>query len=69
MATTKATVRRILPVIPQGRIGNKNILNRRPRNIPLKIKKVLPQTKKVEVKKNDAVFRRMNVRRKSIYIS
>ena len=39
MIRTKATVRRLLPAAHQGRIGNKNILNKRERNIPFKIKK------------------------------
>ena len=37
MVRTKATVTRLPPQIPEGRIGNENILNRGPRNIPFKI--------------------------------
>ena len=51
MARTKATSRRQLPAIPQGQIGNKNILSRRKRNKPFKIKKLLLQSKFVTVKK------------------
>ena len=36
---------------PPGRIGNKNILDTRPRNVPFKMKKLLLQSKVVEVKK------------------
>ena len=50
MARTKATVRRLPPVILQGWIGNKNILNRRPRIILFKIKKLLSQSKVITVK-------------------
>ena len=38
-------------VNPPGRIGNKKIVNRRPKNVPFKIKMLLPQSKVVEVKK------------------
>ena len=50
MARTKATVRKPPTFVPapEQRIGNKNILNRRLRNAP--IKKLLPQTKQVKVK-------------------
>ena len=51
MARTKATVRR-MPVTVPARIGNKNILNRRLRVLPFKIKKILPEIKTVLVKKN-----------------
>ena len=56
MARTKATVRRLprptfIPA-PGQRIGNENILNRRLRNTPFKIKKLMSETKQVEVKKN-----------------
>ena len=52
MARTKATVRKPPTFVPapEQRIGNKNILNRRLRNAPFKIKKLLPQTKQVKVK-------------------
>ena len=53
MARTKATVRRLPQVVvnPPGRIGNKNILNRRPINILFKTKKLLSESKVVKVKK------------------
>ena len=38
-------------VNPPGLIDNKKIVNRRPKNIPFKIKMLLPQSKVVEVKK------------------
>ena len=69
MARTKATVRRIpLAVIPQ-RIGNKNILNRRLRNMSFRLIQILPEMKKVAVKKTGQVIRQMNVRRKATYFS
>ena len=61
MTRTKATVTRIPPVLLQDRIDNKNILNRRVRNIPFKIKKHLPNNESVEVEKNDRVVRKMRV--------
>ena len=64
MARTKATVRR-MPVIMPARIGNKNLLNRRLRVIPIKIKRILVEIKKVSVKKKGQTVREMNVRRKS----
>lgn len=50
MAKTKATVRRLgtpsfVPT-PGQRIGNKNILNRRLRNVPFKLKNSLAWTKR-----------------------
>ena len=51
MARTKATVRRLQLAVPQGQTGNKNILDRRSRNIPSKVKKLLPQSKVVMVEK------------------
>ena len=68
MARTKATVRK-LPVIvnQQQRIGNNNILNIRLRNMPFKIKRIRPRTKRVDAKKNGQVVRQMNVRREAIY--
>ena len=68
MAETKATVRR-LPVMLPARTGNKNILNRRLRNLPFKIKMILPETKTVAVKKNGQTIREMTVRRKTKYFS
>ena len=69
MARTKDTIRRLRQptfVAPPGqRIGNKNILNRRQSRF--KIKKLLPQTLQVEVKKNGHIARKMNVRRKLLY--
>ena len=50
MARTKATVRRLPQVVIQQRIGNKNILNRRIRNISFKKKQILPQSKRVDLK-------------------
>ena len=52
MERTKATVRK-LPVIvnQQQRIGNNNILNIRLRNMPFKIKRIRPLTKRVDAKK------------------
>ena len=47
------------------RIGNKNLLNRRLRVIPIKIKRILVEIKKVSVKKKGQTVREMNVRRKS----
>ena len=64
MARTKATVRRMsLAAIPQQRIGNKNILNRRLRNILFKLKNIMPEMK------NGQVIKEMNVRRKATYFS
>ena len=57
MTRKKATVRRMqVPTFVHSlghRIGNKNIMNRRLRNIPYKIKKLLPEYKRVDVKKMD----------------
>ena len=55
MARTKATARRtgqptFIPASGQ-KIGNRNIMNRRLRNAPFKIKKLFPGTKQTEVKK------------------
>ena len=71
MVRTKATVRRLPIAVPisQGRIGNKNILNRQLRNAPFKSKQIIPEMKRVAVKKNGQVIREMNVRGKSIYFS
>ena len=66
MARPKATVRRI-PQVSIQRIGNKNILNRQIRNGLYKIKKVLPQSKALEVKQNVRVIRGMPERRKSFW--
>ena len=51
MARTKAIVRRLPQVVIPQRVGNKNILNRRIRNIPFTIKQILPQPKRVDVKR------------------
>ena len=51
MARIKAMVRKLPLATPQGQIGNKNILNRSERNIPFKVRKILPQLKAVFVKK------------------
>ena len=71
MATTKAIVRRLnrptFVAATGQRIGNKNVMNRR--QSMFKIKTLLPKIKQVEVKKNNQVVRRMNVRRKSHYFS
>ena len=71
MARTKVTVRRLPIAVPisQGHIGNKNILNRQLRSAPFKSKQIIPEMKRVAVKKNEQVIREMNVRRKSIYFS
>ena len=47
MTRTNATMRRLSTFVlaPGKRIGYKNILNRRLRNAPFKIKKLLPQSK------------------------
>ena len=69
MTRTKATVRRIrqptFVLAPGQRIRNKNIMNRR--NSMLTIKILLPRTRQVEVKKNNQVVRRINIRQKSHY--
>ena len=51
MARTKAIVRRLPQVVIPQRVGNKNILNRRIRNIPFTIKQIVPQPKRVDVKR------------------
>ena len=67
----KATVRRLLIFVlaPGQRICNKDILKRRLRKAPFKIKKPLPKTKQVKAKKNGQVVRRKIVRQKSYYFS
>ena len=51
MAKTKATVRRMpFVAIPQ-RIGNEKILNRLLRNMPFKFKQIIPEMRRVAVKK------------------
>ena len=67
MARTKATVTR-LPITMLHRIGNKNILNKRLRVLPFKIKRILSETKRVSIKKGQTI-REMNVRRKATYFS
>lgn len=47
---------------PGQRIGNKNVINRRLRNAPFKIKRLVPQAKQVKVKKIGKVLRRINVK-------
>ena len=73
MARSKATVRRMLVPncvhSPDYRIGNKNIMNRRLRNDPYKIKKLLPEYKRVDDIKNGQIMRSMNVRKKAIYFT
>ena len=69
MARTKATVRRMPVVTIPQRIGNKNILNRLLRNMPFKLKQIIPEMKRVTVKQNGQVIRQMNVRRKATYFS
>ena len=66
MTRTKATVRRMSVIMP-ARIGNKNILKKRLRVMPFKTKRILPEMKKVSVKKNGQTVREMNVRQKSTY--
>ena len=67
----KATVRRLLTFVsaPGQRICNKDILTRRLRKAPFKIKKPLPKAKQVKAKKNGQVVRRMIVIQKSYYFS
>ena len=72
MARNSSTVRRVNrePVFvpaPGHRIGNKNIMNRR--NNQFKIKKILPEAKPIQLKKNGQVLRTMNVHRKAIHFS
>ena len=67
MARTKATVRRLPPAAPQRRVGNKNILNRRERNIPFKIKKLLSQFKVVTVKKKPSSKTNEHEKKKHIF--
>ena len=52
---------------PSGGIGVKNMERFRKRNRDIKIKKVLPQSKVVQVKKNGVVVRTMTVRRKTYF--
>ena len=55
MTRIKATVRRMqvpnFVHLPGHRIAEKNIMNRRLRNAPYKIKKLLPEYKRVDIKK------------------
>ena len=53
MAKTKATVRRFPSTIsiPQARIDNKNILNTRLRNMPFKLKQIIPEIKRIAMGK------------------
>ena len=71
MARTKLTVRRLnrpifVPTL-EHRIGNKNVLKKR--NNEFKIKRLLPQTKTVQIKKNGHVGTMMRVRRKTTYFT
>ena len=52
MARTKATMRS-MPVPMPRRIGNKKNLNRRLQVNPFKVKRILPEMKRVSVKKTD----------------
>ena len=52
---------------PSGGIGVKNMERFRKRNRDIKIKKVLSQSKVVQVKKNGLVVRTMTVRRKTYF--
>ena len=52
---------------PSGGIGVKNMDRFRKRNRNLKIKKVLPQPKVVNVKKNGVVVRKMTVHQKTYF--
>ena len=67
MTRIKATVRRMqvpnLVHLPGHRIGQKNIMNRRLRNAPYKIKKLLPEYKRVDIKKNGQIVRSVNVKK------
>lgn len=68
MARTKTIVRIIPQVVLSPRIGKKNIPYKRHRNMIFKIKQMLPQSKRVAVKKGQ-VIRNANARRKAIYFS
>ena len=59
--------RRINRSRPSGGIGVKNMERFRKRNRDIKIKKVLPQSKVVQVKKNGVVVRTMTVPRKTYF--
>ena len=65
MTRTKATVRRLLEAIIPQRIGNNNIFNRRLRNMPFKLKRLMPEMKRVAVKKSGYVIRQKKVRKVS----
>ena len=67
MTRTKTTVRRMqvpnLVHLLGHRIGQKNKMNRRLRNAPYKIKKLLPEYKPVDIKKNGQIVRSVNVKK------
>ena len=52
---------------PSGEIGVKNMQAFRRRNRDIKIKKLLPQSRAVNVKKNGVVVRKMIVRRRAYF--
>ena len=52
---------------PTGGVGVKNIENLRRRNKDIKIKRLLPQNKNIEVKHRGRLVRRMTVRRQAIF--
>ena len=52
---------------PSGGIGVKNMERYRKRNRDIKIKKLLPQPRIINVKKNGVVVRKMTVRRKTYF--
>ena len=60
-------VARQIDLCPSGGIGVKNMDRFRKRNRDIKIKKVLPQSKIVQVKKTGVVVRTMTVRRKTYF--
>ena len=52
---------------PTGGIGVKNIENIRRRNKDIKIRRLIPQSKHIEVKHRGRVVRKMTVRRHAIF--
>ena len=52
---------------PTGGVGVKNIENMRRRNKDIKIKRLLVQTKNIQVKHRCRLVRRMTVRRRAIF--
>ena len=65
--TSMHPARRIKRPLPSGGIGVKNMEVFGKRNRDIKIKKVLPQSKVVQVKKNGVVVRTMTVRRETYF--